>query len=426
MRTFPAHRYRRGGFTVFVLAMPLRAVTELLPVPDPERKFPGNRRVDPQHAADFAAYWMSNRQWATPPLLVDTATTLGDRYERVFSDGATDSGRLNLTSDSARDLEILDGQHRILGWFTAAQTIRTARQAADREILLARAAGNLAQERRAEAEFVECAGLDGRLDAECVTVELFEGVSLDEHRQFFSDIATNAKGITKSQVAAFDQRDLVNRVAAEIAGKHPLVEGSVDFEKDRMTGASANLLSAKTLVDIIRASAVGPESRATRRVEALLAADDVREIVLSLLDVLVDEVPGLADVASGRLPVATLREQSLIASGTVLRCLAGAFRMVSVVGIDELRPRVDPAGEYEFRRMLRELVDGWGFPVDGRWRMTGCFPSAVSRAPSSRAQDLKALTVTLANWARMGVPARPWPSSGLPPGHPVASEPGAP
>ena len=406
MRSFPAHRFRRGGFTVFVLAVPVRAVTELLPIPDPDKKFDGNRRVDPAHADAFGQYWASNPRWATPPLLLDTPATLSTGFEPLFQRDSTESGKLTLPDDSAELLEILDGQHRILGWHNAARRIRSGLRAAEREMLTARATDDRLAERRAEAEHLAAATLDARLDSECVTIEIFEGVDLDEHKQFFSDIATNAKGITKSQVAAFDQRDLVNRVAAEVASKHALVEGSVDFEKDRMSGASVNLLSAKTLVDIVRASAIGFESRATQKREALLAADDVRDVTLAFLDILVDEVPGLTEVITGKTSAASLRDRSLIASATVLRCLAGAFRLVAVTGIEQLAPRVDSDGEHQFRGLLRGLADSWGFPVDERWLATGHFQSAASRAPLSRAQDLKGLTLTLAGWASGGIPTR--------------------
>ncbi|EYR63389.1 hypothetical protein N866_01040 [Actinotalea ferrariae CF5-4] len=402
---YPAHRYSRGGIAVFVVAVPLRAVAELLPEPDPAHKFPGNRRVDLAHAEGFAQYWQLNERWATPPLLLDTEERLGDRFEIQTSVSPVSSGMLQFPEDSKTILEILDGQHRILGWHIAAEQIAAGLRSSGRALENAHLLGDLGARRSAEAALDRWSRLSERLNTECVTLEIFEGVGIEEHRQFFSDIATNAKGITKSQVASFDQRDLVNRVAAEVAGKHSLVEGIVDFEKDRMAGASENLLSAKTLVDIVRAVAIGFESRATQKREALLDSADVRDVTLRFLDVLLDEVPGLADVAAGTESAASLRSRSLVASATILRCLAGAYRMVAVDGIDELSPRVDEGGEATFRRLLRHLVGSWGFPVDRRWMATGYFPHAGSRAPSSRAQDLKGLTMTLATWARDGVPS---------------------
>lgn len=401
---FPAHRYRRRGMTVFVLALPIRAALELLPIPDPLHKFPGNRRVDPAHAYGFASYWQENARWATPPLLVDTEYVLSDGFQSLFADEVVESGRLAFPPNAPEVLEILDGQHRILGWHSAAEEIRARMAAADRALRVAYDSGDRGGQRSAETTLETFAQLSTRLDLECVTLEIFEGIGLDEHRQFFSDIATNAKGISKSQVAAFDQRDLVNRVAAEIAQKHPLVSGVVDFEKDRMASANANLLSAKTLVDVVRAASIGFESRAAQKREALLDPDDVRDVTMRYLDVLVDEVPSMRDVATGEVSAAQLRETSLIASATILRVLAGAFRLVAVAGLEELRPRVDDEGEHMFRRMLRRLSGSWAFPIDERWIATGYFPSAASRAPSSRAQDLKGLTLTLAAWAQAGVP----------------------
>lgn len=402
--TFPAHRYVRGGFAVFVVAVPLRAIPELLPIPDPAHKFPGNRRVDTAHAEAFSRYWQENERWATPPLLLDTEHVLTNDFRPDRSSGPVATGALTFPLESATILEILDGQHRILGWHIAAEAVDAGVGASRRAAENAHMLGDVGAGRSAAEALERFTRLSGRLETECVTLEIFEGVEIDEHRQFFSDIATNAKGITKSQMAAFDQRDLVNRVAAEIAAKHPLVDGIVDFEKDRMAGASENLLSAKTLVDVVRAAAIGFESRATQKREVLLDGEDVRDVTLFFLDVLLDEVPGLGAVAAGNESAASLRDRSLIASATILRCLAGAFRLVAVEGIDELRPRVNPDGERAFRRMLGQLSGSWGFPIDGHWLSTGYFPHGRSRAPSSRSQDLKGLTTTLAAWTHEGVP----------------------
>ena len=403
--TFPAHRFERGGFRVFVVAVPLRVVPDLLPVPDPLHKFPGNRRVDAAHAEGFASYWSENERWATPPLLLDTAIRLSEAFAVGATDGPVESGILEFPDDSPDVLEILDGQHRILGWHIASEEVDAGLTSARRARENAHVLGDAAGARSASTRVANFERLQSRLELECITLEIYECVTLDEHRQFFSDIATNAKGISKSQVAAFDQRDLVNRVASDLAVQHPLVGGVVDFEKDRMAGASENLLSAKTLVDVTRAASIGFESRATQKREALLNAVDVTAVTTGFLNVLIDEVPGLGEaIAAGRLSVAELRSVSLIASATVLRCLAGAFRLVAVEGIDDLKPRVLPSGEEDFRRLLRQLHGSWGFPVDRRWLGTGYFPRPESRAPSSRSQDLKGLTVTLGKWAQDGVP----------------------
>ncbi|HEY8722139.1 DNA sulfur modification protein DndB [Pengzhenrongella sp.] len=402
--TFPAFRFERGGFRVLVVAVPLRVVPELLPVPDPLHKFPGNRRVDGAHAEGFARYWSANERWATPPLLLDTAIRLSDSFTLGATDGPVESGILEFPDDSTDVLEILDGQHRILGWHIAAKTVDAGLASARRARENAHVLGDAAGAASAATRVADFERLEVRLERECITLEIYEGVTPNEHRQFFSDIATNAKGITKSQVAAFDQRDLVNRIAADLASRHPLVRGAVDFEKDRMAGASENFLSAKTLVDVIRAASIGFESRITQKREALLDGVDVAAVTTAYLDLLIDEVPGLEAVAAGELSVANLRSRSLIASATVLRCLAGAFRLVAVAGINDLKPRVDASGEEDFRRLLRQLHGSWGFPLDSRWLASGYFPRQASKAPSSRAQDLKGLTATLARWAQDGVP----------------------
>ena len=404
--SFVAHRYERAGITVFVVAIPIRAVSTLLPIPNPAEPFHGNRRVDAAHAEGFARYWQKNRRWAAPPLLLDTMYPLsGDFDERLRTEGAA-SGVLSLPDNAREVLEILDGQHRILGWHLAAEEVDAGLASSRRAIGTAHVLGDAGASRSGREALARFEALERRLDTEYVTLEIFEGIGLEEHRQFFSDIATNAKGINKSVMTAFDQRGMVNRVAAQIAASHPLVLGLVDFEKDRTAGSSENFLSAKNVGDIIRATAIGFESRAAQKREALLEEANVRAVTLHFLDVLTDEVSDLAAIPLRSRTVADVRARSLVASATVVRCLAGAFRLVAVDGIEECRPVVNADGEELFRRLLRRLDAMWGFPLDPRWLDTGYFPHAGSKAPSSRSQDLKGLTLALGEWASHGCPAR--------------------
>jgi len=399
-----AQRHRRGGIEVFVASIPIGELGHCLPVPDPSHKFPGNRTVDRAHAESFADYWMSNPRWATPPLLLDTTSELADSFMVVGNVGEVDLGKLRIPSNAYGVLAILDGQHRILGWDIAAKRIAAALSSSQKAIEQAHVLGDTHAMAVAQDAQSTHQALARRLATEHITAEIYQGVPGDEHRQFFSDIATNAKGITKSTTAAFDQRELVNRVAAALAASHPLIEGAVDFEKDRTVGASEKLISAKNLGDIIRACCVGFDSRASRRVEQTLDADQVTSVTTRFLDVLSGDVPNVARVAVGDMTAAQFRATSLAASPTVLRCLAGAFRIMCVERSDSGSVAVIVDRELDFHYLLRDLRESWEFPLSSVWLDTGYFPHAASRAPSSRSQDLRGLTLKFAEWAQQGVP----------------------
>jgi len=400
-----AQHHQRGGIEVFVVSLPIGELGRCLPTPDPSHKFPGNRTVDRAHAESFADYWMSNPRWATPPLLLDTLSMLVETFSAAGHVGEVGFGRLQMPSDADGVLAILDGQHRILGWDIAANRIESGLRSSEKAVEQAHLLGDSCAMKEAESRLHEYRELATRLATEHITAEIYQGVPGDEHRQFFSDIATNAKGITKSTTAAFDQRGLVNRVAAELAGSHPLIEGAVDFEKDRTAGSSEKLISAKNLGDIIRACCVGFDSRASRRVEQTLDSEDVKLATTRFLDILSGDIPEVARVAVGDLTAAQFRASSLAASPTVLRCLAGAFRILCVERSESGEVTVVADRERDFHYLLRDLQDSWGLPLSPMWLSTGHFPHAASRAPSSRSQDLRGLTLKLVEWARDGVPA---------------------
>ena len=118
-----AQRYNRAGKSLFVIALPLHLIPTHMPIPDPAKPFEGNRTVNVRHATEFAAYWRQNQKWATPPLLLDTTFPLAKDFEPRFETGGVEFGVVRLPHNSAVELQILDGQHRILGWKIAADQV---------------------------------------------------------------------------------------------------------------------------------------------------------------------------------------------------------------------------------------------------------------------------------------------------------------
>ncbi|WP_291382953.1 DNA sulfur modification protein DndB [Demequina sp.] len=197
-------RHQRGGIEVFVVSLPIGELGRCLPIPDPSHKFPDNRTVDRAHAESFADYWMSNTCGATPPLLPDTVSMLADAFSAVGHVGEVELGLLQMPSDVNGVLAILDGQYRTLGWDIAGNRIASALRSSEKTLERAHLLGDSRAMKYAESRLHGYRGLAKRLATEHITAETYLGVPGDESRQFYTDIATNAEGITKSTTTAFD------------------------------------------------------------------------------------------------------------------------------------------------------------------------------------------------------------------------------
>ena len=397
-----AQRYNRAGKSLFVIALPLHLIATHLPIPDPAKPFEGNRTVNVKHATEFGQYWRDHTKWATPPLLLDTTFPLAKDYEPRAAVAGVEFGVVKLPHNSAAELQILDGQHRILGWTIVASRIVEESRAAREKLLRARENDDPLSIQVAEATVATLTALQERLRKEYVTVEILEGVSLDDHKQYFHDIAVNAKGITKSLTTSFDRRSLINRVAVELAGQHPLLQNQVDFETDRVAGRNENFVSGRNVADLIRAVTVGIGGQLTRRKEDALKEGTVQQMVEQFLDALAESFPDLGAVAAGDLHPVDLRDKSLLGSPTVLRTLAGAYHLLAVDKRDEENPYVATVGDGKARRLFEGLSDRMALPIEDAWFATGFFPERSSKAPSSRSQDLKGLTALLAQWGTDG------------------------
>lgn len=399
-----AQRYNRAGKSLFVIALPLHLIPTHLPIPDPEEPFEGNRRVSSKHAADFAQYWRENERWATPPILLDTMHPLSADFEPRFAAGGVELGIVKLPHNSISAFDILDGQHRILGWKIASE--RVAGEVKEYRIRLQ--ASKDAQDPigiKVNTEQLQAAeGVQTRLRNEYITLEVLEGVSVEDHKQIFHDIAVNAKGITKSVVTAFDRRSVINRVALSIADTHPLALGRIDFEKDRVTGGNESWISGKNLADIVRHVMVGIDGRITRRREESFQDRTTEAIVTRFLDALMESFPMLQGIADDEIHVADVRGNDLIGSPTILRALAGSYHLLAVDISDEYTPRVKTEGDSAARKLFGQLAPSMKLPISDEWWATELFADRESKAPSSRAQDLRALTNYLAYWGSVGEP----------------------
>lgn len=325
-----AQRFRRGGGHLYVFALPLYAVEDFIPTPDPATPAPGNRRVDVKHAHEFGSYWLANSKWATPPLLLDTPSTLDDQFEIQQTNGTLDIGFLALGDPSISGVQILDGQHRVLGWTLLGRTLRAslgdeisrANRARDDGDTSAQSAANL------QAESLRL-GLR-RLRDEAVTVEILDATDLVDHKQYFYDIAANARGISKSVTARFDSRDVINQVASAVSREHPLLEGLVEFETDRLGTTSPSLMTVAQVANTVTAALFGADGSIRQDDVEALTATSVTDVAERTFDALLDGFDDLVDVSDRTIPAADLRSTSLLGSVTMLRCLVGVFHELAV------------------------------------------------------------------------------------------------
>ena len=77
-----AQRTKRAGSHLYVVAVPIFRLADVIPVPSTDGASKGNRLVDLKHARSFGKYWFANESWVAPPLLLDTPQDLGYWFVR--------------------------------------------------------------------------------------------------------------------------------------------------------------------------------------------------------------------------------------------------------------------------------------------------------------------------------------------------------
>jgi hypothetical protein len=238
------------------------------------------------------------------------------------------------------------------------------------------------------------------LQDEKVSVNLIDSLDDKRHQQFFVDIAKNALGINKTVQAKFDNASVINRATQFLIKTHPLLVDLVDLEKTSCSGTNENILSVVNVADVVRHVCFGISSRVTARKESIFEDDTVMAAAKQFLDIMERSFPILQKVASRELSAVQLRESSLLGSGTIWRCFAGAFFEICVEN-DEATGAIliGRSKMQNFADLLEDLANKLELPISKRWLETGLFPNSQSKAPSSRAQDLSAMVQVLKTWA---------------------------
>lgn len=381
-------RYVQGARQVYDFELPLDAIAQVLPVPDPERPTLGNRRVKLEHAKSFANYVREQEGWVAPALLMRAPDVF--TFETNLSLGGVSFGIVGVPRSNRRDIRIIDGQHRILGLHIAVEDIARELDDARNRHASAQRDGDVDIANHVQTIIKRLEKQRQRLSAEHLAVQVHVEIDQEHYEQMFFDVADNALGITQAVKVRFDSRKVMNR-SLDAAQRHALLRDRVDQEQDRISGPNPNLLGAKHVVDIVRTVNIGISGRVSRRLESELQEGALVQKSNEFLDVLLDAFDDLAGVADGTVTPEDLRKRSLLGSSTMLRVLAGVYYELS-------------NGRYtdeEVTELFRTLAPHTAAPIAGTspWLSirSKVFAEGAT-APTARAQDLRSLTEEIAGW----------------------------
>lgn len=404
-----ATRYKQGGRTVYALTLSPAELISMIAQPDPKIPNPGNRAIRENHARAFADYYLKHENWVIPAIIL--------RAPNIFSfepDNDRGWGVLSYPKTSAMDIQILDGQHRILGFHIAARVIQQqAEKARDFRARALRSEGgnkNAPVVREAQAQIQAAEDLAHRFTTERVNVEIHVTDDTMAYRQMFFDIADNALGITASVKTRFDSNKVANR-ALPLVLEHPLLLGRVDLESDRVKTNSNDLMTAKHVGDIIRAAQVGIDGRIGTIMERTLNDRKVSQDAIDYLDSLLVAFPQLEALKVGQISAQTLRETSLLGSPAILRILAGVRQNLMS---DKHGWTAEQVTDY-FRALNPHMAGGahrnsiWlRIESTSKEGFTQKAFAEGAFAPGGRRQDLAAVEDTLVDWAILGKQGAPW------------------
>ncbi len=395
-----SQRIDNGGLVTYSVVLPIVDALGILEIPDPGRPFPGNRRVNKKHAMEFGNYWEREpSNWIVPPILIDSEAVIKAEPVGERSSGE-DFYNLHLPMDNFGSLKILDGQHRVLGWYLKRLELDVRKSDATSSYNRAIITGDKTAAQIAIQEISHVEEVSKRLENEKISVNIIDSLDDKRHQQFFVDIAKNALGINKTVQAKFDNSSVINRVTQYLIKTHPMLVDHVDLEKTTCSGTNVNLLSVVNVADIVRHVCFGITSRVTAKKESIYSDEEVSAVGKIFFDLMLENFSQVEEFHNGIISAVTLREGSLLGSGTIWRCFAGAFYEICVENNDSSGEiTVGKSDLSSFSFLLQDLSEEMSLPISQRWFRTGFFPNESSKAPSSRAQDLSGMVQVLKSWA---------------------------
>ena len=266
-----------------------------------------------------------------------------------------------------------------------------------------------------------------RFNRDTVTVEIRTNTPKELHKEWFVTIADNAKGINKSERARLDTINMSSLAAKQICDKHQLLAGNIgdagqpriDFRKNMATKTSDTIYSLDNVRNVVKNIAFSASKKETAKMEreAVTNIETIESETMKFFDALVSSIPKysqLAQITSGYTG-AKFRKESLYASPTMLRALAGAYHSLVLGSADG--KKVSPQdlkhnknGFDQFVQLLKNLNEymdlksysaGGETDIHPKWRQTTLFRES-GLAPQSGFQDLSKLVDLLTEWGRLG------------------------
>ena len=404
---FIATKKYMGGRPVYHLDMCISQLTTGVDAPPVGVPQDDNRIVDENRGKAFMEYLDSRKEWASPslllwcPLEILKFEPLTEVNEKV-NDPSVVLGTLAIPRNARQSIRILDGQHRILGFHLWIAKLNKDLMSAKSHLANARKMGQKAVIDQAKERLDIAEENMSRSNNESVGIDILVCSSSQEAKQIFADIANNAKGMVKALAIGFDQSKIVNRVTTVLAGEkpHKLLQDRIDFNKDRVSGNSPYLFSAKALSDVVRSVMVGTIGKIKKNYE-VSSFDSIFEArAREFLDAL-----SQAFEEDFKKSPQELRDTSLLGSGTIFRVLAGVwFELTSNTDVNgkKVEPKMSRKSAIEFFTKLAPFMEIPIRPGNG-WLTTGVFPDPSKigevTAPGSRNQELRGLTQEITNWA---------------------------
>lgn len=408
---------QQGDLEMISLSLTWRQIIELVGPVDPHTKSDYNRPLTVPHAKKFGQYVDLTQDPFTPPITLFTDPANVDLES--LEDATLDEFGLRLAKiRRGSQIYILDGQHRIHGIELLYREYQIRLDRTKQDGIRAKKAKDDEAVKQAQKKVRDTQRKLDRLDGMDITVQILLTAEGDQARRIFTDVADNAKGISRSQLADFSDRSVFNRVARDVSAT--LLQGVVDPVHDRMSSTNPHWVALKDVVNVAQAVEypIGKRWTAKRESELVHREAAIENMTRSFLEGLIELYPEIGAILDGSLSPTELRaggsQPSLLGSATMIRGMASAYRRLRngqrgeddkswthkpmqhaeiVSAWEHVLPPMDaghipdPSGDKELAKPL----------VDPRWLSTGTF-SHPFYAPGANQGQLNAIAETITEW----------------------------
>jgi hypothetical protein len=267
-----------------------------------------------------------------------------------------------------------------------------------------------------------------RFRTDTVTVEIRTNTPKDLHKEWFVTIADNAKGINKSERARLDTINMSSLASKQICEKHALLAGiigtngqpRIDSRNNMAKRTSDTIYSLDNIRNVVKNIAFSAAKKETAKLERTMREkiDVVENETIKFFDALVLMVPEFTALAKSNSTYTgnQFRKESLYASPTTLRALAGAYHeLVFKNGSNSKTANTldlnhNREGYIKFTTLLENLnpymsiekyEQGGEVDIHPKWRQTTLFRES-GLAPQSGFQDLAKMVQLLTEWGVLG------------------------